>query len=483
MSSLSAPSSILPTEQWSSDRAALWMPLVGSISYAAVARLVSRAAFVLLLSAAGTLLVHPGDVVPVLQDVPIYQLLLTACLLLSLRRVLNHVGARALRGNAITASVLLLVPAAFLSHVGHGNLYDARLSAAAVAKVSLLFLLVLALVDTPARLRITLAAIAAFVFAMTVLALLQYHGIVNLPGLARVEQPALDAASGETVVLVRLCGVGLFNDPNDLSLILVAGILVTFYFLYHPHLSRAARPFLLVPLGVFGYALVLTHSRGGMLSAGAGLLVFLCARLGGRNALAVACLLLPVLLARSWGRLTEVDLADPEDTFQTRLELWSGSLDAIRSAPLLGIGQGRLIDELAGHVAHNSYLHAFAEMGLLGGTAFLGAFYLVLRGLWRATPDDPELARLRPYVLALTGAYAAGLLSLSRCYHAPTQLVLALATAYLVLASRSVAGGGGATLVVPRVDGPCFRRVAGVGLLFLAATYVFVRLMLQRGVS
>ena len=57
-------------------------------------------------------------------------------------------------------------------------------------------------------------------------------------------------------------------------------------------------------------------------------------------------------------------------------------------------------------------------MGLLGGTAFLGTFYLVLRGLCAAAPEDPELARMRPYVLALIAAYAAGLLSLSRCYHA-----------------------------------------------------------------
>jgi O-antigen ligase len=232
-------------------------------------------------------------------------------------------------------------------------------------------------------------------------------------------------------------------------------------------------------MGLFGYALLLTHSRGGMLSAVAGLLAFLCARIGGRNALPVALLLVALLLARSWGRATDVDLNDPDDTFQTRLELWSESIDALRSAPLLGIGQGRLVDEI-GQVTHNSYLHAYAELGVLGGTAFVGAFYLVLRGLWVAAPVDPGLARMRPYVLALTGSYAAGLLSLSRCYHAPTQLLLALPTAYLVLASR---GGGGAAIVVPRADGACLRRVAGVGLIVLAGTYVFVRIMLQRGAS
>jgi O-antigen ligase len=204
------------------------------------------------------------------------------------------------------------------------------------------------------------------------------------------------------------------------------------------------------------------------------LLAFLPARFGWRNALPLACLLVPLLLVPFWGRQTSINLDDPENTFQTRLGLWSDSLEAFRSAPVLGIGQGKLVDAI-GQVTHNSYLHAFAEMGLLGGTAFIGAFYLILRGLWRASPADRELARLRPYVLAMTVGYATGLLSLSRCYTVPTQLILALATIYLVMASRT------GPLVIPRLDWPCTRGIMGVGFVFLVATYVFVRLMVQRG--
>jgi len=173
---------------------------------------------------------------------------------------------------------------------------------------------------------------------------------------------------------------------------------------------------------------------------------------------------------------TTLNLDDPEDTFQTRLELWNHALDAFRSAPLLGIGQGKLVDQI-GQVAHNSFLHAFAETGLLGGTAFIGSFYLVLRGLWRAAPANAGLARMRPYVLALTVGYAAGLVSLSRCYTVPTQLVLALGTVFLVLASRD------GPVVMPALEWPCIRRVTIVGLAFLAAVYVFVRVMLNPALS
>ena len=52
------------------------------------------------------------------------------------------------------------------------------------------------------------------------------------------------------------------------------------------------------------------------------------------------------------------------------------------------------------HVAHNSFIHCFTELGLIGGTLFLGAFLLRAEGDVRsaqpARRDDlePELRRL-----------------------------------------------------------------------------------------
>ena len=450
------------------------LPFIGIVSVEVLRKFVSTIAFVLLLAATGTLLVHPGDLAQWLDDLPVYQVLVGCCLLLSLPSVLSQLRLAALRANAITCLVALLVVAAAVSHLARGSLYDARMAAAMLAKASLLYLLVVGLVNSPRRLRITLTMIAVFVFVMTVLAILQYHEVIHLPGLAHVERHYIDPATNQTTAQVRLCGIGLFNDPNDLSLVLVTSIIVCGYFLTDPRIHRSTRYLLVGPLSLFVYALYLTHSRGGMVSAMAALLIFLCARIGIRNSVAIVCVLLPLLMLAPWGRATKVDLENPEDTFQTRLDLWSESFDAFRSAPLAGIGQDRLVEEI-GRVTHNSYLQAYAEMGLLGGTAFLGAFYLVLRGLWFAAPGESDLARMRPYMLALMASYAAGLLSLSRCYHAPTQLMIAIATAYLVLSSRS------GPLVIPPMNGSTQRRISGVGILFLAATYVFLRLMLQRG--
>src|SRR5262249_61139737 len=89
--------------------------------------------------------------------------------------------------------------------------------------------------------------------------------------------------------------------------------------------------------------------------------------------------------------------------------------------------------------AHNSYVHAYTELGLVGGTFFLGAFYLAFEQLRRlrraaATIADPEMRRLGPYLASVVVRYAAGLMSLSRLDVVPTYLVLALPTAYATAA-------------------------------------------------
>jgi putative inorganic carbon (hco3(-)) transporter len=271
--------------------------------------------------------------------------------------------------------------------------------------------------------------------------------------------------------LVRLCGTGVFNDPNDYALILILAMCGCGYGLGERRWG-SMRWALLVPLALLGYALVLTHSRGGALSGIAAIMAYLATRLGWRNALPILWLLLLPLPALIPSRQTDLNLDDPEDSFQQRLELWGLSLDAFRSSPVLGIGQGKLVDTI-GFVSHNSFIHAFAELGLIGGVAFLGAFYLLARGLLSAQCAERDIARLRPYILAIVVGYGAGLLSLSRCYTVTTQLVLGLGTASLAVACRSA----GAAL--PRLDLRCVVGITAVGLLFLASAYMFVRVMTQ----
>jgi O-antigen ligase len=131
--------------------------------------------------------------------------------------------------------------------------------------------------------------------------------------------------------------------------------------------------------------------------------------------------------------------------------------------------------------AHNSYVHAFAELGLFGGTLFLGMSYVCVVGLWRlrrcqgVSSIDVAyvgLDRWRSCLLAILVAYGVGIFALSRAYAIPTYLVLGAVAAYARTAQES--GGYDA---LPVVSGPLARRLVCVSLGFLVFMHVLVKVV------
>ena len=76
-------------------------------------------------------------------------------------------------------------------------------------------------------------------------------------------------------------------------------------------------------------------------------------------------------------------------------------------------------------VAHNSFIHCYVELGIIGGMFFFALSYLPARALQSRNLTerpglDSELMRLRPLVFALLIATVVGMLSSSRRYSLPT---------------------------------------------------------------
>src|SRR5262249_45050570 len=134
-------------------------------------------------------------------------------------------------------------------------------------------------------------------------------------------------------------------------------------------------------IGLFGAGLALTQSRGGMVALLSGLAAFFYARFGPGKSLLLGGLVLPVLLTVFGGRMTEISTS--ANTGQSRVGLWVEGVAMLKESPLFGIGADNFRQRLD-FVAHNSYLHTYAELGLFGGTLFLGAFYLAAVLLFRA---------------------------------------------------------------------------------------------------
>jgi len=203
----------------------------GAPARSGVQRLTHLAGFILFILLNATLFIRPAEIIPSLEDMQIYEALIIACLVVSLPAVLEQLRADSLTAAPITVCVLGMLAAVVLSHLSDFSIYGARTSGWEFWKVLVYYLLFVGLVNTPSRMRWFLTWLVGFIVVIAGLALLQFHGEIYIPALEAMEQTDIDEETGEIIVFYRLCSTGIYNDPNDLCLILVTGMVICLYWL------------------------------------------------------------------------------------------------------------------------------------------------------------------------------------------------------------------------------------------------------------
>jgi hypothetical protein len=407
---------------------------------------------------------------------PIYEIVILSCIAVASPKITRQLTVESLVAQPITVCVVGLLVAVVMSHLSHFFLWGARMAGFDFLKVLLYYLLFVGVIDSIERLRRFLSWLVAFTVVLCALAILQHFGVVNIISSAARVDEFVDYETGEKSEVTRICSTGIFNDPNDLAMILVVGMVFSAHRLTDSRFG-ALSMFWLVPIGLFGYAFALTHSRGGMLALISAVLAFTVARYSWKRAAVLGLLIVPILFAVFAGRQTDFEAGLDHGTGMERIQLWAMGLGLLRQNPLFGTGYGTFAEHL-GHVAHNSYVNAFTELGIAGGTLFLGAYLIAIKGIWQIAPEPgvpPELVRLRPYLLAAVVSYGAAMLSLSREGVVPTYMILALATVSLRLyESYSLSA-------TPRFDQRLIKLMALASIVFIAVTYVFIRLFARWG--
>jgi hypothetical protein len=266
-------------------------------------------------------------------------------------------------------------------------------------------------------------------------------------------------------------------------MIAVVGIVISAYGLWDRRL-KGARFAWVLPLALFLLAMVLTKSRGGFLALLVAGVVFAYFRFGKWITLAAAAVLLPAAFLLG-GRMAELGSAmskgNASGTGGERVQLWSDGLVEMKKSPIFGIGCNRYAEEI-GLVAHNSYIHGFVELGLFGGSLFLGAFWFAVQSFWKLDHLLKKQMRflgsgtfrgLETCVVAAVCGVAVSLLSLSRNYVTPTYIILGTASAYLSEARRQ--GFPAPLTLTPRRLG----ELLLVSIGFLLATQAFIKFVLR----
>ncbi len=425
-----------------------------------------------LLLVIATLFIRPTDILPEWQGMQLYQGVIGVALFISYRAVGEQLSIRQLASRPVTACLMLLLVSVAASHLANGFFWGARDSTLAAVKVFALYLLIAGVVNSTDRLETFAKWLVLVIATMCALTLADQFGILKISAFTPIEDRYL--TGDESVrTLERLRGSGIFEDPNDLGMVVVTGIVLNCYFLIKPN-QGWPRYLWLIPGVLLCIALAMTYSRGAFMALAFTIPAWLFYQRGWRVALAGSMALVPILFLTFSGRMTEIN-AVYEGTGQSRIQIWSDSLQVFRNSPLFGIGEG-MLSEQSSYVGHNTFLQSFAELGFGGGSLFIAIFLAATFGLLPNSPEarqvDIREQRLRGAIFAVVVDYAVGMQSLSRQFVAPTFLILGLAVAAQLTGPYAISKSWciGRELMI---------RSLLASVFFLALIYILVRLLIH----
>ncbi|MCA8981736.1 MAG: putative O-glycosylation ligase, exosortase A system-associated [Planctomycetes bacterium] len=194
---------------------------------------------------------------------------------------------------------------------------------------------------------------------------------------------------------------GMLDDNNDFALALGMGVPLL-WMVAHSERRQVIRRMLYAVVPLQMATIAFTHSRGGALALGTGLMVLVYRsrnRLAGFVAIGLLGLVgLAVAPSDYTERLSTIKDYEQDDSAQARLAAWRTAFEMIKDKPLQGVGfarfqrnykkydpavQDRELEEHGSHVSHNSYLQIWAECGTPALFVYLSLIALSLMDLWK----------------------------------------------------------------------------------------------------
>lgn len=261
----------------------------------------------------------------------------------------------------------------------------------------------------------------------------------------------------------RVNWIGIFNDPNDLALtfVIALGFLMPFVF---GKVKFITRVFNLALIATLIYGIYLTNSRGGYLALLATVYYFFV-RKSGKLVLGsiVGGIMAMGLLALGPTRMGAVSTT--EASASARLDLWYGGIQLFKYNPIFGVGYGRFMEDLP-QTAHNSFLLAASELGIVGMFFWVSLIYVSLKQLGRVQNIYPEI---KNYALGLQSSligFSVAAFFLSRTYNILPYILVAFSGALAAITKDKF----------PNITFRFTRKDAGItlGLCFLCLLTIYL---------
>jgi hypothetical protein len=184
---------------------------------------------------------------------------------------------------------------------------------------------------------------------------------------------------------IRITYFGFFSDPNDLGMFLVMNFPIAAYFYATGNFIKK-----IIMLGVIAcllYGVYMTGSRGTLLGVVGTVSVYYLITKAGSKLILFTIIMAPLVatLLASFG-----GMSSSESSANGRLDAWYVGIHMLMTHPLFGIGMGNFIEE-HNLVAHNSYIHIAAELGIAGYSIWGGVLIVSMLSGFLLIKKHPTL--------------------------------------------------------------------------------------------
>jgi O-antigen ligase len=333
-------------------------------------------------------LLSPADLIPSLSEYRVQLVLAIVALLFSMP---GFLGGHFFRTPQVYLLAGLFGAVILSQSVGGHWIGGGPIALERFLPNAIVFFLILLNCRTLERLKVlafVLTAIAAFYVVQGATAYFA-HDV----GSAFLYSNPSDSGTG----IIRMRGLGILHDPNDLAQFLV--MIIPFFWMLRQD-GRTLRNILFVvaPTVFLIFGIYLTHSRGAIVALLVMFLLGLKDRVGLVASTAVVALALPAFLAMNFSGGRAISMEAGQD----RMEFWGTGLQLFKSSPMFGIGYGNFVDQNFGHTAHNSFVLCLAELGIIGYSLWMGLLVFTVSGL------NSIIASIRPRRLSEEGSATVG---------------------------------------------------------------------------
>jgi O-antigen ligase len=258
------------------------------------------------------------------------------------------------------------------SNLAHLNITATKDSVREFMPPFLLYFMIAMMVDSEKKIKVTLYLLAGLTAFLAYQGIRQYFTGVGI--------------AGQELFQGRIVSIGIFADPNDLALALLIMLPFCLLEFVRPN-PMPVRMLNLLIAAALATTVVMTDSRGGILSLGLLIVAMFWRKFGWKTGVAVGVLAFVAMFVVGPSRMGTI--STEEDSASARVASWTVAIDLVQSNPIFGVGCFQFTD-YHHKTAHNSYLLAASELGFFGYVPWLLMIYLSLKNLYFISKNGVE---------------------------------------------------------------------------------------------